>query len=634
MSEALHRPGRGRGGTQGDALFFAFPTAPGALGPPPLRAGAPAGPISVRVGLHTGTPASCRGRLRRRRRTPRRAGGRTGHGGQVVVSAGTASSSSSSSWISASTASRTSSRPVSIFQLGDASFPPLRTISNTNLPRPASSFSGGAELATVLRESRKGRGSSPLQGPVAPARRGSRSKLPPRSSRSTRLGSSGSGSPPSATPRSSRRRSRRRSGPRTASPPTSERRDAPLLDNLEQVIGAAPSCPLLRHVPISPPRHEPRAPARPRRGRVPRASARRARGRCPLLRASALEPSDEIAELCARLDSLPLAVELAAARTKALSPARSLSASPDASTCCRAVATPPAPADAQGHYRWTYDLLSTEESSSSPACSVFAGGCTLEAAEEVAGASLDTLQSLVEKSLVRFTERYWMLETIREYAWERLAGADDGIESERRHSEFFIGLAARADALRVGGGTAWLDVLGREQNNFRAVFARLAQAGRIPELLRPLRRRVAFLVHARQVSGKNPALSRRARTRSRCPNRRSRQDAETCRNLRRQCRRARCGSRLHNRRASPFFAEFGNHDQISAALINLGGCSTQPRARRCSQAPRGGDRRGTACGSSKPSRDCARQPRSHRADRRGTSSLPSRCSRTSSTSRA
>ena len=70
---------------------------------------------------------------------------------------------------------------------------------------------------------------------------------------------------------------------------------------------------------------------------------------------------------------------------------------------------------------WSYDLLTDEEKSLFARLAVFRGGCTLEAAEEVVGASLDVLQSLVDKSLLRHAEeRFWMLETIREYAAERL----------------------------------------------------------------------------------------------------------------------------------------------------------------------------------------------------------------------
>jgi tetratricopeptide (TPR) repeat protein len=83
---------------------------------------------------------------------------------------------------------------------------------------------------------------------------------------------------------------------------------------------------------------------------------------------------------------------------------------------------------------WSYDLLQEEEQRLFRALSVFSGGCTLEAAEEVAEADLDTLQSLVEKSLLRFSnQRYWMLETIREYAGERL---DEAGEAERLTREF------------------------------------------------------------------------------------------------------------------------------------------------------------------------------------------------------
>ena len=90
---------------------------------------------------------------------------------------------------------------------------------------------------------------------------------------------------------------------------------------------------------------------------------------------------------------------------------------------------------------------------SSPGLAVFRGGCTLEAAEEVAGADLDTLQSLVEKSLLRHTdERFWMLETIREYALERLSESSDEAELRRRHAVLALDFAESTYQEMEGGG--------------------------------------------------------------------------------------------------------------------------------------------------------------------------------------
>jgi tetratricopeptide (TPR) repeat protein len=161
-----------------------------------------------------------------------------------------------------------------------------------------------------------------------------------------------------------------------------------------------------------------------------------------------IEPSDEIAELCARLDSLPLAVELAAARAKALTPSQileRLSGRLDVLKGGRDA--DPRQQTLRATIEWSYELLSPEEQELFARLSVFAGGCTLEAAEEVADADLDTLQSLVEKSLLRFSaERYWMLETIREYAGERLAVSTGGLEVVARCRDFYVALAEACGA--------------------------------------------------------------------------------------------------------------------------------------------------------------------------------------------
>jgi tetratricopeptide (TPR) repeat protein len=118
---------------------------------------------------------------------------------------------------------------------------------------------------------------------------------------------------------------------------------------------------------------------------------------------------------------------------------------------------------------------------------VFAGGCTLEAAEAVTGADFDTLQSLVDKSLVRHTDdRFWMLETIREYAAEGLEVSAEAGELRRRHAEYFLALAEEA-ALHLFGAeesSQWLDRLGRDYDNLRGAMDYLQASGRTEPALR------------------------------------------------------------------------------------------------------------------------------------------------------
>ena len=189
------------------------------------------GPISLRIGLHTGTPlVTGEGYVGDDVHFAARVAA-SGHGGQVLLSQ------SARELVDGSRLTDLGEHrlkdiegAVSIYQLGDETFPPLKTISNTNLPRPASSFIGRErEREEVVREAP---GWSPPRhahrARAAPARRASRSRPRPSSSRHSRRVSSGSGSPPSASPRSCRRRSRRRSGARGRARRAHRRaRDAP-----------------------------------------------------------------------------------------------------------------------------------------------------------------------------------------------------------------------------------------------------------------------------------------------------------------------------------------------------------------------------------------------------------------------
>ena len=187
-----------------------------------------------------------------------------------------------------------------------------------------------------------------------------------------------------------------------------ERRLLLLVDNFEQVVAAAPelsalvaACPNLTVVVTS--RERLRVDGEVEFAVPPLAAAEAVALFCERAQ---LEPSDEIVELCRRLDSLPLAVELAAARATALSPAQILERLGAGLDLLRGGRdADPRQATLRATIAWSHDLLSDGERRLFRRLSVFAGGCTLEAAEQVVDADLDTLQSLVEKSLAPLLER-------------------------------------------------------------------------------------------------------------------------------------------------------------------------------------------------------------------------------------
>ena len=135
---------------------------------------------------------------------------------------------------------------------------------------------------------------------------------------------------------------------------------------------------------------------------------------------------------------------------------------------------------------WSHDLLSADEQDLFARLSVFAGGCAFDAAATVCSADLDTLQSLVDKSLVRHAEeRFWMLETIREFAVERLeeTGGDDVLR-ERYSAEFLEHAELAGPELLARSSSIWYDRIEAEHNNIRAVLGDALEHGRTDVALR------------------------------------------------------------------------------------------------------------------------------------------------------
>ena len=195
------------------------------------------------------------------------------------------------------------------------------------------------------------------------------------------------------------------------------------------------------------------------------------------------EMTDAVVELCRRLEGIPLAIELAAARVKALSVEQILERLGDRFRLLGGASrtAPTRQHTLRATLDWSYDLLTDEERALLRQLSVFAGGWTLEAAEAVAGAEtgdvLDLLSRLVDKSLVMVherqgTARYGMLETIREYASGLLSQSGEGDAVRRRHAEYFVVESeASRRAISEGVSAEWLEKMEAEHDNVRAALA-------------------------------------------------------------------------------------------------------------------------------------------------------------------
>jgi predicted ATPase/class 3 adenylate cyclase len=194
-----------------------------------------------------------------------------------------------------------------------------------------------------------------------------------------------------------------------------------------------------------------------------------------------------VAEICARLDGLPLAIELAAARIKLLSPQamRSRLGNPLKFLTGGARDLPERQRTLRGAIAWSHALLDESEQVLFARLSVFSGGCALEAVEAICDPVgdlfvdvLEGLSSLLDKSLLRQEEmveeepRFVMLETIREYARERLKLSGEAEEIRRLHAEYFLALAEQGASEQQGPEeAAWLERLDLEHDNMRAALS-------------------------------------------------------------------------------------------------------------------------------------------------------------------
>jgi len=482
--------------TQGDAFFIAFPTAAGAASA--ALAGNNAltgGPIRVRIGLHAGTPTlTDEGYVGIDVHRAARIGA-LAHGGQTLLSDATAGLLDGRELLDLGRHRlKDFDGPVRLHQLGRDGFPPLRTPGSVDLPTPPTRFLGreqelfdavsvvlerdprvlsivgpggtgktrfAIELARFLAEDADG---GTVFVPLAPLR-----------------------DPSLVLPALAEALGAEAAEPESIADRVGAKRTHVVLDNLEQLLpdaaravaATAEVAPELRLLVTS--RAALRIQAEIEFDLPPLVADEAAA--LFLTRAGAvrsdLERSATVDELCERLDRMPLALELAAARTKLLSPEALLArigARLDLLTGSRDA--DPRHATLRTTIAWSYDLLDDDERQLFARLAVFRGGCTLESAEAVCEADLAVLESLLDKSLLRRridrdgADRFWMHETIREFATEQLAESNEEERLRRAHAEWLVRLisphaARKHHEFRT---PAELDLAQRELDNIRAAL--------------------------------------------------------------------------------------------------------------------------------------------------------------------
>ena len=468
--------------TQGDAFFVAFNKASDALAAAAAGRDALAGgPIRVRMGVHTGEPLVTEEGyvgidVHRAARIAA-----AGHGGQVLVSRSTRDLAELDDLRDLGEHRlKDLTAPERIYQLGEGDFAPLKTLNATNLPIAGTPlvgrsrelaelqdlFSDSARLVTVTGPGGTGKTRLSLQvgAELVEQFPGGVFFVPLAGVRQAELVSSTISATLGLHNLSDLR----------------DRHTLLVMDNFEHVLDAAPvitgllaTAPKVKVITTS------RAPLRID-GEIeypldslPEADAvelltERARAVRP-----DFMPDDATREICRRLDGLPLALELAASRLRSLGSQALLDRldrrlplltggrrdAPERQRTLRAT------------IEWSYDLLPPKLQKLFARLAVFAT-FTLEGAEKVAGATFDDVDALVEASLLKPLpdDRFFMLETIREYALEQLDAQDEADEIRERHAEFFLELAQSANLNEEAGGVMLHRLVIPEHNNIRAAL--------------------------------------------------------------------------------------------------------------------------------------------------------------------
>jgi predicted ATPase/class 3 adenylate cyclase len=478
--------------TQGDAFFVAFPTAPAALSAATKgMAALSEGPLRVRMGIHTGTPMGTDDGyvgidVHRAARVMSAA-----HGGQVLVSETTRALAPADVRLRNLGRHRLKDliEAQPLYQLGEGDFPPPKTLSQTSLPvQPTPLIGRETELADVLKlldESRLvtltgvgGSGKTRLALQVA-------AEFVDECSDGVWWVPLAALRDPALVESTIEQLVGAKNGLREH---LADKHALLLLDNFEQVVAAAPllagllsATSSLRMLVTS---RERLALAAEYEYQVPTLGLEDA---VALFTARArqtdarFQADEDVHKICRRLDGLPLALELAAARIKSLAAAAILERLDEALPVLTGGArdVPERQRTLRATMDWSYDLLSLSERQLFARLSVFAGGCTLDSAETVADAHVDTLGSLVDKSLVSHSNgRYSMLDTVRGYAHDRLDETGAADELHRRHAKFFLTLVEEAEHDLLGPTPGkWLEQLEVEHDNVRAGLDWLRSAG-------------------------------------------------------------------------------------------------------------------------------------------------------------